>query len=68
MARQVGQSTKNASIGLFLISLCLLAPTIAQAATKWTFLLYLLADNDLECFALINMLVGHPNSCMDRPS
>lgn len=27
----------------------------ASAATKWTFLVYMVADNDLECYALMDM-------------
>ena len=30
----------------------------ATATTKWTFFVYMLADNDLECFALMNMQVN----------
>lgn len=40
---------------LLLLLLATLAAPAARAATKWTILVYLLADNDLECFGILNL-------------
>jgi hypothetical protein len=45
-------------LALLLAALALGPALAAAAADKWTFFVYMIADNDLECFAINDMLVG----------
>lgn len=58
-------------VSLLLLALALASSASAQApapaassssspaATKWTILVYMLADNDLDCAGMVNLEVGH---------
>ncbi|GBF88369.1 hypothetical protein Rsub_01081 [Raphidocelis subcapitata] len=45
----------GAALAVLLVVAALCARPAAAGPTKWTFLIYMLADNDLECFALDDM-------------
>lgn len=40
--------------------------SISSLPAKWTFLVYMLADNNLECFGLLDMLVGFVHNVSGR--
>jgi hypothetical protein len=44
-------------LAVLLLAAALCARPAAGAPTKWTFLIYMIADNNLECFALDDMAV-----------
>jgi hypothetical protein len=47
---------------LAIVILCLSGQTAAQVAPaqKWTILVYMLADNDLDCAGMVNLEVRGP--------
>ncbi len=45
----------KASLLALVLLAALAAPLAAAAPTKWTILIYMLADNDLECYGILNL-------------
>ena len=57
------QQQKQHTVLLATAVLLLLLPALAEAATKWTFLVYMIADNDLECFGIDDLTVRPCYQC-----
>eukprot|EP00798_Chlamydomonas_sp_ICE-L_P016534 gene16534-22762_t len=57
----------GARVSVVLLALLLCAHG-AAAANRWTFLVYMLADNDLECFGISDMLEMQKGMMVEPPS
>lgn len=53
-----GCSCRQGAVVLVGVSLLVLMSSMAASATKWTIFIYMVADNDLECFAIDNLSVS----------
>jgi hypothetical protein len=53
-----GRRARCAPVPLAIAALLAMICAAAAASPKWTFFIYMLADNDLECFAIDDMAVS----------